>query len=961
MNKAPSSPILRTLEAILEGRTGALVLSAIVIPLLVIFALFLPPISLPQRILSAGYTSVSAKGASVSADDGAALSVPQGATKGGTSIKLTSMTRDEFLKNGLAQTLPATLEVKSPLYQPNVQGQPPTLAVLSIPLPEAADPWTTLDVYGYVSEKWVKLPFQLHADSPDRENQRIEVSLIGTIPEAVAVAQTKAAKPLASAEISSAGVLPASAVGALAEVNPVGLTIADGGGVAGNMPAVAEAGASSPYQVLPNVSNLVGGQLRSDLTDQMITDTKIRKQHVQTLVDLAVEKLYPGLNIDYQGATPDNKNDFAAFVRELAQALHAKDKLLAVTLAMPVQKTPDTWDTGSFDWAAIGQYADIVRIPLPLSRQAYEGSPSQVQTYLQWAVGQVDRYKLQISFPASPRDEVAGSYSPLSYSTALNLVGPLSTSNQSGQVIFDLPKLRDSGLKYDSMTGLFTFSYQDEKGQQHTVYLENADSLAKRLALANRYNLRGVVLEDVLPNGMDARAWDALKQFRQGQTPEVTSSFAIVWRINGNVVGKSSGNDLRFTWSAPPGSSDAKVEAAFSFDDGQSATGSTGPMSIQVVALAATPTPTPGKGTTTPKAQATPTAKASGGVNPTPAPTGPPPTKAPVVVNTAGRASFGYGLQVTGGDPGTEAAELKSLGFNWVKIQVPWQDFESSKGVANLSSVDNFVNIMSANGIKILLSIVKAPAWSRRQNGLISQGNGPPDNMQDAADFMSGVAAMYCGRVGAIEVWNEENLDVEWHDKRGVSAALYMDMLKKAYASIKAKCPSMIVVSGAPTPTGGGGATAIDDVEYLRQLYANGLKNYADAIGAHPSGFRSSPECKLSTAGCAGPYADHRSFFFRDTMESYHAVMAQFGDGNKQIWATEFGWPVGTGGGAHPAGQYNNAETVAGYYQRAFQWAKQQAWAGPMFAWQWDFSGGEVGAFRIKGAPAENALRTMGK
>jgi hypothetical protein len=234
--------------------------------------------------------------------------------------------------------------------------------------------------------------------------------------------------------------------------------------------------------------------------------------------------------------------------------------------------------------------------------------------------------------------------------------------------------------------------------------------------------------------------------------------------------------------------------------------------------------------------------------------------------------------------------------------------------------------------------------------------------MQDAADFMGMAAARYCGKAGAIEVWNEENLDVEWHDKRGLTAPLYMDMLKKAYTSIKAQCKDTIVVSGAPTPNGVMSSTAIDDVAWLHLLYQSGMSNYVDAVGAHPSGFRSSPLVTMATPGAVGDYANHRSFFFQETMNSYRAVMVQYGDANKQIWATEFGWPVGTGGGAHPAGQYNNASTVATYYPQAYQWAKQKGWVGVMFAWQWDFgTSGEVGAFSIKGTPTEAGLRSMQK
>ena len=42
----------------------------------------------------------------------------------------------------------------------------------------------------------------------------------------------------------------------------------------------------------------------------------------------------------------------------------------------------------------------------------------------------------------------------------------------------------------------------------------------------------------------------------------------------------------------------------------------------------------------------------------------------------------------------------------------------------------------------------------------------------------------------------------------------YMELLKLAYASIKANCRSMIVVSGGPTPAGMVLPNAYDDREY---------------------------------------------------------------------------------------------------------------------------------------------------
>jgi hypothetical protein len=212
---------------------------------------------------------------------------------------------------------------------------------------------------------------------------------------------------------------------------------------------------------------------------------------------------------------------------------------------------------------------------------------------------------------------------------------------------------------------------------------------------------------------------------------------------------------------------------------------------------------------------------------------------------------------------------------------------------------------------------------------------------------------------------NEENLDVEWHDKRGLSAALYMDMLKRSHAAIKAKCPGIAVISGAPTPNGLNNGTAIDDVAWMHQLYQNGLKDYSDGIGAHPSGFRTSP-LTAWTGASLGSYADHRSFLFRGTMDSYRAVMVQHGDANILVWPTEFGWasesnPV-------PGYEYardNTPDEQARFLVQAYQMAKGWGWVGPMFLWNLNFGitnpGTELAAFGIANRPAYAALANMPK
>jgi LysM repeat protein len=326
---------------------------------------------------------------------------------------------------------------------------------------------------------------------------------------------------------------------------------------------------------------------------------------------------------------------------------------------------------------------------------------------------------------------------------------------------------------------------------------------------------------------------------------------------------------------------------------------------------------------------------------------------------------FGYGVQLnwTNQDNDQEMAWIAGMGFGWAKIQIRWCDLEQSPGAVDYVQIDRIVNAAAAKGIHLMFSIVCAPNWSRGDGG--QGGSGPPDDLQKAADFSSQLAARYCGRtLGAVEVWNEQNLLSEWHGK-ALSAATYMDMLRRSYTGIKARCPSIQVLSGGPTPTGITNSTAIDDVSYLRQMYASGLKQYSDAVGAHPSGFCNSPSAAEGTSNpCGGQFNNHRSFFFKRTLEAYRAVMQENGDSGKRIRVTEFGWGVDPS--PKPGYEYTKFLTEdlqSAWEVEAFQSMKTSGYVDVAFLWNLDFTDmtSETGAFHILNRRAYTSLAGMVK
>src|SRR5512143_3747790 len=111
-------------------------------------------------------------------------------------------------------------------------------------------------------------------------------------------------------------------------------------------------------------------------------------------------------------------------------------------------------------------------------------------------------------------------------------------------------------------------------------------------------------------------------------------------------------------------------------------------------------------------------------------PTTPPqPTKVPTI-SPMQDTSFNYGLQadyLTGDIPST-VKQAKRLRMDWIKQQVRWGVFSPAPDQFDWTGFDQVVNAAHEQGLKVMLSIVTAPEWSRPSAA--GKGiEGPPDDL----------------------------------------------------------------------------------------------------------------------------------------------------------------------------------------------------------------------------------------
>lgn len=315
--------------------------------------------------------------------------------------------------------------------------------------------------------------------------------------------------------------------------------------------------------------------------------------------------------------------------------------------------------------------------------------------------------------------------------------------------------------------------------------------------------------------------------------------------------------------------------------------------------------------------------------------------------NQAANVGFAYGVQIhlPNQDISAVLTRVNELGVSWAKQQIEWKLYEPSQGNINWDPIDQMVNAMDSAGVNILLTVTSAPGWARDSD----QEDGPPVNYQAYANFVGLMAERYKDQVDAYEIWSEPNLRQEWNTPRGISAANYVELLRLTYTAIKLADPTVVVVTAGLAPTGvNDGTSAVDDRVYLNQMYAAGVAEWTDAIGAHPYGWANPPDstCCQTNRPQVPAYDDHPSFFFKETLHDYRDIMIQNADSGTYIWPTQFGWGSNDGLNVEPGDDfsadfgfvtYTSLDEQAQYIVRAFQLGRELAYIGPMFLWNLNF------------------------
>ncbi len=815
-------------------------------------------------------------------------------------VKLGSVPRETFLQGEAGDmlveardNLPAYLQIKSPLYTVQVRGEGASLIELAIP--NDSQPYETLSLYRWDEEqgRWLFVPSHVDAAA--------QVIRTSERPERVAVFQVQAVTPLISTTIEEGQVLTDISASTLNMVFPTGITLRQDGALEGALLGGWQIGAG--YAVLPVIRSEDPAVLSNVLNNEAT-----RALHIDDVTAFVVGDGYNGVAVDYRAVDPGDREAFTTFIEELGAALDAQNKTLAVFVPMAGGE-PGAWDTGGYDWRAVGAASDIFVISGDLDPASYAAGGRALQM-LNWAAGEVERLKIHLAFSSLSVRETGDGLKTIGYDNALEPLGgiALTNANPDGSdryppntsLTFDL----NGGIQdftADQFTGTYSYTAQGENGPRR-YWVVTANTIRLRMDLVSTYHIGGLMIRDMLDGRNDGGLLTAVNEFKASAASTVPNQMLIQWTVSGAsgaVLSESTGIGTPLVWQASERGDyviQANIVGGRVSDRGAVAV-RVRPEQDETPAPSATPRPNNSNNNNN-----------NSNRTPTPAPTqSAPPPPSGSAGNPGG--SFELGGQV----PNTLAVAnyMQQAGMTWVKFQAKWPYVDAATACSYVASGH-------AAGFKVLLSI-PGPLY--------------PSSI-DFGAYTEHLRAVAGCQPDAIEVWNEMNLDREWPAGQLDPASYVNNMLAPGFNAIKSVSPGTIVIIGALAPTGfDNGTNAWSDQRYLQGIAAAGGANYANCVGAHHNSGTTAPSVRSGRSE-----GDHYSWYFLPTIEVTYNAMG----GSLPVCITEFGYLTPEGYGPLPTafswGAGNTVAEQAAWLKEGADIARGLGWVRFMIVWNVGFS-----------------------
>lgn len=238
------------------------------------------------------------------------------------------------------------------------------------------------------------------------------------------------------------------------------------------------------------------GRFNNQLSSRLFNDANAQEILINNLLNVLNEKGYSGVEVDFEFVPREDANRYVIFLTKLSAALKNNGYKLFVALAPKTSADQPGLLYEGHDYGAIGAVADYVI--LMTYEWGYKFGPPgavapvrSVENVVRYAITEISPDKILLGIPNYGYDW------PLPFAA-----GQTEAEGISIETAVDRAREVGSEIEYDEQSQA-PYYYYTANGTEHVVWFENAQSIAEKLELVNKYNLAGISI------------WNTMRYFPQ--------------------------------------------------------------------------------------------------------------------------------------------------------------------------------------------------------------------------------------------------------------------------------------------------------------------------------------------------------------------------------------------------------------------------------------------------------------
>lgn len=167
-------------------------------------------------------------------------------------------------------------------------------------------------------------------------------------------------------------------------------------------------------------------------------------------------------------------------------------------------------------------------------------------------------------------------------------------------------------------------------------------------------------------------------------------------------------------------------------------------------------------------------------------------------------------------EPLSNVKAVKSLGADWVRLRISWDELEPRKGRFRWAKLDRILSLASRNDLGVYLRVIFKSRWAVKPKRGRAEGT-PPKNPEEYGEFIYELVKHCKGKGRVIFALGTEMNAQYWQG----TVDEYVDTLKAGYTAAKKADPGVRIATAA-----------ITGYQYfmIRELMSSGQKARADEV-----------------------------------------------------------------------------------------------------------------------------------